>query len=123
MRGCAVFPGKAGASPHPALRATPGSSPGGRLFPPRGKGSSLSHREREAAKRRGEGSLAQPYFITLQDARLSTAYAGRRPLAPPEQPVDVRELQFHVGRSAMVALAGARRRLHLAQKRVHLIGL
>jgi hypothetical protein len=34
-------------------------------LPPRGKGTPLAHREREAADRQGEGSLAQPYFITL----------------------------------------------------------
>ena len=45
------------------------------------------------------------------------------PLPPPEQPLDVGQLQFDVGRAAVVALAGAGRRLHFAQQRVHLLGL
>src|SRR5437762_14094474 len=40
-----------------------------------------------------------------------------------EQPLDVAELELDVGRAAVVALAGIRRRLHLAQQRVHLVGL
>src|SRR5262245_45337316 len=42
---------------------------------------------------------------------------------PPEQSLDVGKLQFHIGRPAVVALAGIRHRLHLAQERVHLLGL
>src|SRR6476469_2369936 len=41
-------------------------------------------------------------------------------LAPTEQPLDVGELQFHVGRAAVIALAGIGRPLHLAQQRIHL---
>ena len=40
----------------------------------------------------------------------------------PEQPFDIGQLQFHIGRPPVVALAGMRRRLHLAQQRVHLLG-
>src|SRR3546814_3863019 len=40
---------------------------------------------------------------------------------PAEQLLDVGELQLDIGRAAMVALAGMRRRLHLAEQRVHLI--
>ncbi len=43
--------------------------------------------------------------------------------APPEQALDVGELELDIGRAAVVALAGAGRLLHLAQKRVHLLGL
>src|SRR5262245_55073338 len=42
---------------------------------------------------------------------------------PPEQPLDVGELQFNVSRAAMVALAGVWHFFHLAQQRVHLLGL
>src|SRR5205085_5210381 len=42
---------------------------------------------------------------------------------PPEQPLDVAELELDVSRAAVIALAGIRRRLHLAQQRVHLVGL
>src|SRR6476659_4026079 len=39
----------------------------------------------------------------------------RRNLAPPEQPLDIGELQFHVSRAAVIALARVRRRLHRPQ--------
>ena len=45
---------------------------------------------------------------------------ARQSLPSPEQPLDVGELQFDIGRAAVVALAGAGRRLHFAQQRVHL---
>ena len=47
---------------------------------------------------------------------------GGPALTPPEQALDVGELQLHVGGAAVVALAGAGRGLHLAQQRVHLLG-
>ena len=54
------------------------------------------------------------------------AFAGMtrvEALSPPaEQALDVGELQLHIGRAAVVALARVRRRLHLAQERVHLLG-
>src|ERR1700730_18263163 len=40
-------------------------------------------------------------------------------LSPPKQPLDIGELQLHIGRAAMIALAGIRRRFHFAQQRVH----
>src|SRR6185437_16767278 len=43
------------------------------------------------------------------------------PLAPCEQLLDVGELKLDIGRAAVVADAGARRRLHLAQQGVHLL--
>src|SRR3954466_13987992 len=39
---------------------------------------------------------------------------------PPEQLLDIAQLQFHISRAAVVALAGIRRVFHLAQQRVHL---
>ena len=44
-------------------------------------------------------------------------------LSSPEQLLDIAQLQFHIGRPAVVALAGIRRVFHLAQQRVHLFGL
>ena len=41
----------------------------------------------------------------------------------PEQPLDIRQLQFHIGRPAVIALAGIRRDFHLAKKRIQLLGL
>src|ERR1700739_1832796 len=43
--------------------------------------------------------------------------------AASEQPLDVGELELDIGRAAMIALPGIRRRFHLAQQRVHLLGL
>jgi len=43
--------------------------------------------------------------------------------SPPKQPFDVGKPQLDVSGAAMVALADVRRRLHLAQERVHLLGL
>ena len=43
--------------------------------------------------------------------------------APAEHPFDVGELQLHIGRPPVIALAGMRGRFHLAQQRVHLIGI
>src|SRR5690348_12064452 len=43
--------------------------------------------------------------------------------ASTEQALNVGELQLHIGRAAMIALAGVRRRLHLAKQGVHLLGL
>ena len=37
----------------------------------------------------------------------------------PEELFDISELQLNIGRPAMVALTGARRRLHLPQQRIH----
>src|SRR5260370_1915207 len=39
-------------------------------------------------------------------------------LSPPKQPLDIRKLQFHIGRAAMIALAGMRRLLHPAHQPV-----
>jgi hypothetical protein len=36
-------------------------------------------------------------------------------LLPPEQPLDIRQFQFDVGRAAVIALAGVGRRFHLAE--------
>src|SRR5260221_14640057 len=41
-------------------------------------------------------------------------------LAPAKQPLDIGEAELDIGRSPVVALAAMRRRLHLAQQRVHL---
>ena len=49
--------------------------------------------------------------------------SSRLPLPPPEQLLDIAQLQFHIGRPAVVALAGIRRVFHLAQQRVHLFRL
>ena len=57
------------------------------------------------------------------DSALSMKMVRSSRSPPPEQPLNIRKLQFHVGRAAVVALAGPRRRLHLAQQRVHLLGL
>ncbi|GCC48542.1 hypothetical protein chiPu_0032886 [Chiloscyllium punctatum] len=56
-------------------------------------------------------------------AALYPSYRMLRDLPPPEQLLDVAELQFDIGRSAVVALAGVRRVFHLAQQRVHLFRL
>ena len=40
-----------------------------------------------------------------------------------EQLLDVGKLQFHVGRAAVIALAREGRLLHVAEKRVHLLGI
>ena len=45
----------------------------------------------------------------------------RRRSAPAEQPLDVAALQLDLGRPAVAALSGVRRRFHLAQQRVHLL--
>src|SRR5208282_3441108 len=42
---------------------------------------------------------------------------------PTEQPLDIGELELDIGRAAVVALAGAGRRLHRAQERIHLLRL
>src|SRR5262249_200631 len=52
----------------------------------------------------------------------STPFPGSLSL-PPEQPLDIGELEFHVSGAAVVALAGIGRRLHLAQQRVHPLAL
>src|SRR3954452_14562743 len=44
-------------------------------------------------------------------------------LSSPEQLLDIAQLQFHIGRPAVVALAGIRRVFHLAQQCVHLFRL
>src|ERR1700730_4398390 len=41
-------------------------------------------------------------------------------LAPAEQPLDIGEAEFDIGRSSVVALTAMRGCLHLAQQRVHL---
>ena len=48
------------------------------------------------------------------------AQRHRPRLAPAEQSLDVAELQFHIGRAAVIALAGIGCPLHLAQQRIHL---
>src|SRR6266404_6864993 len=45
------------------------------------------------------------------------------PSPPPEQTLDVGELQLHVSRTAVVALAGIGRSFHFPQQRVHLLAL
>ena len=42
--------------------------------------------------------------------------------APPEQLLDIGELQFHISRPAVIALAGIVGAFHGAQQRVHLLG-
>ena len=44
-------------------------------------------------------------------------------LSSAEQLFDIVELQFHIGRPAVVALAGARRAFHLAQQGIHLVAV
>src|SRR5271166_5013541 len=67
----------------------------------------------------GEGALRQPssgasrHLLRKREKRFSP---------PPEQPLDVGKLELDIGRAAVVALAGAGRRLHGAQQRVHLLG-
>ena len=41
----------------------------------------------------------------------------------PEQPLDVGELQFDIGRTAVIALSGIRRHFHLAQQGIHFLRL
>ncbi len=53
--------------PPPGLRPGAGSSP-------EGEGALLSFREREAAKRQGEGSLARAHFIMLRGAWSGSAF-------------------------------------------------
>src|SRR5262249_33953618 len=43
--------------------------------------------------------------------------------APAEQLFDIRQLELHIGRPAMVALAGMGRGFHLAQQGVHLLAI
>ena len=47
----------------------------------------------------------------------------RKTLSAAEQPLDVGQLQLHIGGAAVVALAGMGRGFHLAQERVHLGGV
>ena len=42
-------------------------------------------------------------------------------LTPAEQPFDIAELQFDIGRSAVIACPRARRSFHFAQQRIHLL--
>src|SRR5438132_6520783 len=44
---------------------------------------------------------------------------GTSASTPAEQPLDIAQRQSHKGRAAVIALAAVRRRLHLAQQRVH----
>src|SRR5262249_53738624 len=43
--------------------------------------------------------------------------------SPAEQPLDIAELELHVGRPAVIALAGIGGRLHLTQECIHLFWL
>jgi hypothetical protein len=52
---------------------------------------------------------------------LSRAQPAGRSLAAPKQPFDVAELEFDIGRAAVIALSGIGRLLHLAQERVHFL--
>src|SRR6266567_1849109 len=54
---------------------------------------------------------------------LAPKSSGANLLLPAEQALDVGEFELDVGRPAVVALAGVRRLFHLAQQRVHLLGL
>lgn len=49
-------------------------------------------------------------------------YGSGRFSTPAEKPLDVGELEFDIGRPAVIALPGAGRRLHLAKQGVHLLG-
>src|SRR5258708_18692245 len=50
-----------------------------------------------------------------------SSHALRTTISPaPEQPFDVGEAQLDVSGTAVIALAAMRRRLHLAQQRIHL---
>ena len=51
------------------------------------------------------------------------ARSRRLQRTPPEQPLDIRQLQLDISRPAVVALAGIGHLFHLAQQRVHLLGL
>ena len=68
-----------------------------------------------------------PLCYFNHDGNVSTWMASTRPamtfksLSPPEEPLDISQLQFHIGRAAVIALARAGRALHLAQQRVHLL--
>src|SRR3954454_24107787 len=54
---------------------------------------------------------------------MTACFAEVRASPPSEQLLDIGELQFDIGRAAVVALAGVRRVFHLAQQRVHLLRL
>lgn len=62
--------------------------------------------------------LRQPVFRHATGSELLKIRRTR--LAPPEQPLDIGEAQFNIGRAAMATLTGMGCRLHLTQQRVHL---
>ena len=60
------------------------------------------------------GAAARPEYLPERRNPHPLPAGGEMGLSPPpEQPLDVGELQLDVGRPAVVALAGVRRRLHL----------
>src|SRR5690625_1298744 len=84
-------------------------------------------------------SRTPPPLASMRSVRSSWHKGGKTPLPahPPrriagnpcagarspsaEQALDIRQLQFHVGRAAMIALPAVRGGLHLAQQSVHLL--
>src|SRR6185295_2434593 len=61
--------------------------------------------------------------LPRRPARRPYSRADQIASTPPEQPFDIRQFQLDIRRPAVVALAGVRRRFHLAQERVHLFRL
>src|SRR4051794_27157907 len=66
--------------------------------------------------------LSRPVLVRQTPAMASAPGGAAHTCLPPaEQALDIAEGEFDVGRAAVVALAAVRRRLHLAQERVHLV--
>src|SRR5262249_60028319 len=86
---------------------------GGAPGPPRG----VSPSRRNAGRTSRQLPLARASVAVVS----SRVAIGRS--SPAEQPLDIAELEFHVGRPAVIALAGIGRRLHLTQECIHLLAL
>src|SRR5262249_61276739 len=98
--------------------------------PPRGEGYSLLQHEGMGEGVRIHRAAGNPLTPTLSpngergrtgfSARSCAAYEGAWGSSPAEQPLDIGELELHVGRPPVIALAGIGRRLHLTQESIHL---
>src|SRR5712671_4041683 len=65
-------------------------------------------------------AVSREALLALPWCKCSCEVALALALSPPEQPLDVGEVERDVGRAAVIALAAVGGRLHLAQQRVHL---